>query len=53
MSSGRGRRVTGRLDYKVYSETGKKVRKEQKELDRITQGFENLSVMASRKHGLL
>ena len=49
MSSGRGRRVTGRLDYKVYSETGKKVRKEQKELDRITQGFENLSVMASRK----
>ena len=49
MSSGRGRRVTGRLDYMVYSETGIKLRKEQKELDRIMQGFENLSVMASRK----
>ena len=49
MSSEKTRRVKQRLDYKLYSETGRKVIKETKELKRIEEGFKNLSVMATHK----
>ena len=49
MSSEKSRRVKQRLDYKLYSETGKTVIKETKELKRIEKGFKNLSVMATHK----
>ena len=49
MSSEKSRRATHRIDYKLYSETGRKVIKESKQLERITAGFKNLSAMASRK----
>ena len=42
-------RATRTIDYKLYSETGRKVIKESKELERIIEGFKNLSVMASHK----
>ena len=38
-----------RIDYKIYSETGKKVAKERRELIRIERGFENLSKMSVDK----
>ena len=49
MSSESNRRKKGRLDYKEYSETGRKVQKERKELEKITQGFKDLSEMAALK----
>ena len=39
MSSESNRRTKGRLDYKEYSQTGRKVQKERKKLEKITQGL--------------
>ena len=47
MSSEKNGRIKQRLDYKLYSETGRKIIKETKELKRIEEGFKNLSVMAT------
>ena len=49
MSSKESKRARQTIDYKVYSETGRKAIKESKELDRIEKGFKNLSVMVSHK----
>ena len=49
MPSEKSRRVKQRLDYKLYSETGKRVIKETKELKRIEKSFKNPSVMATHK----
>ena len=49
MSSDRPKRAF-RLDYRIYSETGKKVAKEKREFERLTENFRNLA-MAGEKIG--
>ena len=47
--SDRRRRVQSRLDYNIYNITGKKVAKENRTLERLSEGFEKLAVMATEK----
>ena len=47
--SDRPRRVQSRLDYNIYNITGKKVAKENRTLERLSEGFEKLAVMATEK----
>ena len=49
MSSERSKRTLKSFDYRVYSETGKKVAKEKRELKKITKDFENLANMANEQ----
>ena len=49
MSSERSRRENRRLDYKLLSETGRRVVNENKRLERITESFKSLPVMATNK----
>ena len=38
-----------RLNYKIYNATGRKVAKENRELERISEHFRNLAAMANQK----
>ena len=49
MSSESSRRENRRLDYKLLSKTGRRVVNENKRLERITESFKSLSVMATNK----
>ena len=49
MSRDRSRRAFDKIDYKVYHKTGKKVVKESRELDKISEKFKQLATMANEK----
>ena len=43
------RREIPRIDYKELNATGKRVIKETRELEKLSVGFENLAIMASKQ----
>ena len=49
MSKERPGRSFDRLDYKVYHKTGKRVVRQSKELDRISENYKKFSIMAAEK----
>ena len=42
-------RITERFDYKVYSEKGRKIPKESRDLERVRKGFESFAKMVSQE----